>query len=242
MLTFEGHHFGTGSFLSRSLSINDDKFFPVTHLDHPTIQNHDELIKTVEKELQKGSYLSVWIEPIRQKLMDFVPHHFLLELRKLCTKYKTSLVFNETCSSFYRYDENEFFASNIKMITPDCTMTYLGGQAGQVFIRENLFLSNPLMLISTWDGDEFAFSNFYRAARNISENNIKFHFTKEAFDKKLTHEIQMYQYEEIHLKNGIGWFTGVFPHTFAKQFQNINGRYLVNPTFSMMKRYLKEGS
>jgi 4-aminobutyrate aminotransferase-like enzyme len=241
MLTFKGHYFGTGSFLSRSLSSNDDKFFPVTHLDHPNERNYKDLLEKMAVELESGQYLACWIEPIRQNYMDIVPRPFLKELKVLCNKYKTPLIYNETCSNFYKYEKNEFFASNSMDLTPDCTMTYLGGQAGQVFTRKELFLSNPLMLISTWDGDEFAFSNFYRAAKHVAENITKFHLTKQSFEKKLVNDIKKYQYKDISIKDGVGWFSGNFPTSFSSQFVFENNRYLVNPTLSTMNHYIKEG-
>ncbi len=241
LLTFKGHHFGNGSFLSRSLSQEEDPFFSAKQLAHPTQENFKEVLKEVKKELRKGSYLSIWIEPIRQNFMDFVPFDFLIELKRLSKHFKTPLIYNETNSGFYKYNQNSFFAANDEEITPDCVMAYLGGQAGQVFIREDFFLSDPLMMISTWDGDEFSFSNYHLAAKEIIKSSNQFHFTKQSFEKQITKEIEKYQVQEKHLKNGIGWFSGIFPSSFTKHFECQNGRYLINPTSSSMEQFIKKG-
>lgn len=239
MLTFKGHYFGQGSFLSRSLSSSEDNFFPVSHMDHPHEKNYKDILEKLTKELATGDYLSVWIEPIRQNFMDSVPHDFLKGLRELCTKHQVSLVYNETNSGFYKYHESHFYASNLNDITPDCTMVYMGGQAGQVCLKKNLFLAKPLMLISTWDGDEFSYSNFHRAAEFATQNSKKFLLTRQSFEKKLINEVKKYQFKSIEIKNGIGWFSGNFPTSLTCFFEKRNGRYLVNPTHSSMNRFIK---
>ena len=97
MLTFNGHFFGSGSFLSRSLSSSEDPFFPVNHLPHPTEENWQDVIELIKQELHSESYLGVWIEPVRQIHQT----KFLLilkELRKVTKSANVPLVFNETSS------------------------------------------------------------------------------------------------------------------------------------------------
>jgi acetylornithine/succinyldiaminopimelate/putrescine aminotransferase/GNAT superfamily N-acetyltransferase len=240
MVTFKGHFFGNGSFLSRSLSYEKDKFFNVVHLDSPTEENQREVLKSVEEQLISGPTGGVWIEPIQQKSMNRASKEFLTELRTLCTKYGTKLIFNETASSMYRFDNNHFFASSNKEIMPDAGFCFLGGQAGLCFKKEENFIEKPLMLISTWDGDEFSFSNFNQAAKNINSNINAYQKVKIDFTNRLTEVLESYDIYEMELSNGVGYFKGNISKKLQQIFNNENGRYLVCPSIGQMKKFLKE--
>ena len=152
---FDGHYFGTGSFLSRAVSSEGDYFFPRTILPHPTIENISEIKNKINKLSETCGILGVFIEPIGQKTGQFVSEELLKELRVITEKNGIPLIFNETNSKLYAYDETSFYAS-CENLKPDAIMTYHGGQLATVNICEKYFLDQPLMLISTWDGDEFS--------------------------------------------------------------------------------------
>ena len=240
MITFKGHFFGNGSFLSRSLSYDKDKFFNVTHLSTPDEENFNEVLTEVEIALKSGQTGGVWLEPIMQKTMQKTPVEFLKKLSSLCLQYKTKLIFNETASSMYRYESEDFFASSDKDIMPDAGFCFLGGQAGLCFKKEEIFIEKPLMLISTWDGDEFSFSNFNYATQLINNNLVEFNKTKIDFTNKLTEVLESFDIEEIELANGAGYFCGNISKELQENFSCINGRYIVCPNFGQMKRFLKE--
>ena len=240
MLTFKGSFFGNGSFLSRSLSNEKDGFFPTTHLKAPNKDNYQQVLGDVEKELKKNEYMSVWIEPVAQKSMNKVPKEFLLSLRKLCDEFTVPLVFNETASAFCRFSEKDFFTSNIPEISPDLGMCFLGGQAGIVFTKDYYFLEKPLMLISTWDGDEFSFANFIKAAENFKMNKGNFDETRNKFEKKLKSVLEKVPGCHYELSNGCGWIEGTLPQNLRKLMKEVENRFLIFPSWSEMKRYLND--
>ena len=47
MLTFKGHYFGNGSFLSRSLSSPKKGFFPVDCVSHPKEKNEEKVLDEI---------------------------------------------------------------------------------------------------------------------------------------------------------------------------------------------------
>lgn len=238
MLTFHGHYFGNGSALARSLSLDTDPYFNIVKLENPNSSNYQEILKLTEEEIKNGSYLAVWLEPLLQKTMEHVPLEFLKELRKLTTKYNVALVYNETASQFYRYNDKNFFASSDKDISPDAGLIYLSGQAGIAFATENYFLEQPLMMISTWDGDEFSFNSYYHAFKNVTSQNAEYHNTVKQFHQKLTAQLSQYHIDEIVIKNGFGYFKGVIPPELSKMFVLNKDRYIVCPSFDSMKEYL----
>ena len=52
-------------------------------------------------------------------------------------------------------------------------MSYLGGQIAIIHISKEFFLQQPLMLISTWDGDEFSLQNAVTSIKYEMANRSK---------------------------------------------------------------------
>ncbi|MCO4793436.1 MAG: aminotransferase class III-fold pyridoxal phosphate-dependent enzyme [Bacteriovoracaceae bacterium] len=241
MISFRGHHFGTGSFLSRSLSDEKDTFFPVHHYDHPTEKNWKDIIEKLESELKTGEILGVWLEPILQKSFKRVPKEFIHALNSLCDKYESNLILNETISSFHRFDSSTFFASGSNEISPSAVMLYMGGQSGMVFVKEEKFLEKPLMMISTWDGDEFSLSKFHTAAMSAHSNSKKVVDNYHQFEMKLEKDLKKYLIQDIDIKNGCGSFKGKIPNSLSTHFKYKDGRYLVAPNLNDIEMYLEKG-
>lgn len=239
MLTFKGHFFGNGSNLSRSLSYEQDSYFNVTHLTAPNENNFTQVLKEVENQFKSNPFLAVWIEPVLQKSMEKVPPEFLRALKELCHKNNVALIYNETASSMYRYNQKHYFASCIDEIIPDAGMIYTGGQSGLVFTSEKYFLAQPLMLISTWDGDEFSFNTYYEVFKNIQENKDYYIETVKKFQEKIVDELGKFEMDAIKIHNGFGYFKGSIPASLEKLFKkNEHHQYIVCPSFDAMKDYL----
>lgn len=239
MLTFKNHFFGNGSMLARSLSLDHDAYFQVTKLDNPNENDFRESLKLVEKELATHEYLAVWIEPVMQKTMEKMPYEFLRGLRELCTKYATALIYNETASQFFRYSHKQFMASCFTELSPDAGMIYFSGQSGMAFTDDKYFLEQPLMMISTWDGDEFHFLSYYHAYKNVMNNQEDYKEVSRAFHEKLLDKLSRYEMDVIKIENGVGYFKGSIPHSLSKMFVQHAGKYLVCPSYDAMKEYLE---
>jgi hypothetical protein len=241
MITFKGHYFGMGSFLARSLSLEKDAFFPVTHLDAPNGNNDNAVLEALEKELKARVNLGVWIEPITQKNPEKVSKAFLTKVKALCEKYQTSLIYNETASAAFRYDNALFSASNDDSLTPDAVMVYQGGQAGMVLVREKHFLPRPLMLISTWDGDEHSLYLYMKALGHTLKNKEAILKDRETFTHKLKEMVSPYQLTEFKVEKALGYFSAVLPPHLKKHFTP-TGRantYIVMPSDSAIRDFIK---
>ncbi|MFA6239224.1 MAG: aminotransferase class III-fold pyridoxal phosphate-dependent enzyme [Bacteriovorax sp.] len=238
MMTFKNHYFGNGSALARSLSIEADPYFEVTKLANPSENNYGEILKLVEAEFSTGKYLAVWIEPVLQKTMDKMPLEFLKGMRTLSTKYKVALVFNETASQFYRFSHSHFFASSNTEIAPDAGLIYFSGQSAMAFASDNYYLEQPLMMISTWDGDEFSFNTYHHAFTNVLKNEKDYKETTIQFHEKLIAHLSRYEIELIKLEKGFGYFKGSIPASMSKMFVYHGDRYIVCPSYDAMKEYI----
>jgi acetylornithine/succinyldiaminopimelate/putrescine aminotransferase len=164
-ISFKGQNFGRGSFLARSLSQPVDSFFPVTQLDEPTENNWKAVLSAITQNIENNLYQAVWIEPISSVSGQKVPLDFLKALRILCDQKNVALVFNETNSQNHGYDKGNYFAS--QLVTPDLAFAYLQGQMGIVFSSKKYFVTEPLSLISTWDGDMFSLLSYVE--RNLNK-------------------------------------------------------------------------
>ena len=130
-------------------------------------------------------------------------------------------------------------ASCFHEITPDAGMVYLSGQSGIAYTSTKYFLEQPLMMISTWDGDEFHFLSYYHAFKNVMANIEDYHLTAKAFHDKLVDKLFRYEIEVMKIDNGFGYFKGSIPNSMSKMFIQHNGVYLVCPSFDAMKEYLQ---
>jgi len=240
MITFKNHFFGNGSNLSRSLSYEQDPYFQVHQLDNPNENNFKSVLKDLELELSKAPALAVWIEPVLQKTMEKVPHEFLRELKEICKKFNTALIYNETASQMYHYNSNVYFASSLSDISPDAGMIFTGGQSGLVFTSTQYFLEQPLMLISTWDGDEFSLNTYFKAFKKIESNSSEYIQTMQQFQKKISTYLTQYDLDVLNISNGTGYFKGNLPAQVEKMFKkSVDGRYVIAPSFDAMKEFLK---
>ena len=238
MLTFKNHYFGNGSMLARSLSIETDPYFQVTRLENPTENNYESVLKSVETELKKKEHLAVWIEPLLQKTMEKVPYEFLRGLKKLCEQNGVALIYNETAGQMFRYSSKAFMAGSFEEIAPDAGMVYFSGQSGIAYASDKYFLEQPLMMISTWDGDEYHFLSYYHAFKNVMKNQEDYMKTAKAFHQKLVDDLSRFEIDCLKIENGFGFFKGSIPNSMAKMFVHKGNHYLVCPSYDAMKEYL----
>jgi 4-aminobutyrate aminotransferase-like enzyme len=237
MLTFEGHEFGRGGFLARSLSEAEDGLFPVTHLPCPNDDNFTEVLSLVNQAVEDQPHLAIWIEPLMQLTMQRMPAAFLMGLRELCDKKGIKLVFNETASACYRYDADEFVVSSNELLKPDMGLAYASGQAAFVFSKKENFLEKPLMLISTWDGDEFAMGQYIRGLKGLSHSDKDRKKIRKNFQENLLKVLKPYGCYDIELENGVGRFKGNLPNELSQYFKQVGELFLVCPNHEQMEDF-----
>ncbi len=239
LITFEGHYFGSGSFLARSLS-EEDPYFPVKKLPAPDGKNWKEVLELMREELSQNQALGVWLEPVLQKTCQKVPREFLIELKKLCNKEETPLIYNETAAGNFRYGKT-FYAANDPEISPDAGMVYLGGQAGIVFLKEKYFMDQPLMMISTWDGDELSLAQYVAATKELLNEQELFFEIRETFSQMIERLVVDNNITESNLGVGFGRITGSLPYHLHKNFRKNGNTFYYMPAYKTMKLAIKEG-
>ncbi|MCF8059844.1 MAG: aminotransferase class III-fold pyridoxal phosphate-dependent enzyme [Bacteriovoracaceae bacterium] len=240
LLTFKGHYFGSGSFLSRSLSGSEEhNYFPTIKLENPTQENSKDILKEISTLIERGEINSIWLEPVQQTTYQKSPIDFLKQLKALANDQNIPVIYNETASQQFTFSNDHYFASNDSSIMPNASFSFLGGQAGIIFIEESLFVSKPLMMISTWDGDEHAFATYHKASSKIISNKEDFLKTRNDFQQKITTELKNYPAICHNIENGRGLINGAIPLKFRKLFRETEDGLLLDPCYNSMKSYLR---
>jgi acetylornithine/succinyldiaminopimelate/putrescine aminotransferase len=238
-LAIEDQYFGHGSFLSRSLSGHGENFFPTDHVTSPFDIPEEDFLYELEGYLKQGGYQALFVEPLEYMTLRRLPVDLLKQIKCLCEKYKTPLVYNETAAASYRYDVDHFTASNIEGVEPDAGCIFLGGQAAMVYCKEELFIDKPLMMISTWDGDELSFVTYLNAINEIEENKLDFTQTVSSFDKRMQEEASKFDIEEFYIENSIGIIEGNLPNSLRSVLTSLYGTYRICPSYYQMKKFLE---
>ena len=205
-------------------------------MPHPNEETESEILKKLEAELKLDQYLALFLEPVRQNRMDHLSENFLKKVLELGRSYKTPVVFNESASSFYRYGKS-FYAASDEML-PDAIMNYFGGQAGLCYLKSEIYVEKPLMLISTWDGDEYSTRAYAHMAKKIQNNLAENLELRRIFSAVLNSSLSSAGASAINLHNGRGSFKGPIPLSLQQYFRKEKSFFLVNPTFSSMKDFI----
>ncbi len=201
VISFRGHYFGSGSFMSRSISEEKDAYFPVSYFDHPTQENEELVLKEIEKIVKVQKILAIFIEPSPQKLNNKnVSSKFLVNLSKVASKNGVKIVYNISSQML----STSFLTMEAQ---PDAMMAYLGGQMGVCYMSNDCYVDAPLMLISTWDGDSHSLAQFVSAKKSSKEvdgTNIEraFGVTEVAPGKYIENTDRSYKHQQLSNDRG----------------------------------------
>ena len=161
-VSFDGGYAGHTTAAARSLSdpasaVADGPFgyFDWPRLPHPnapeTIAALDALIAThgVEK------LLGVYVEAVQARTGRVLQPEAWARLCGWRDRTGVPLVLIETTTGFGRTGTGRWYAERLEGHA-DLVLWWAGGQIGHVFAHDRVFVSEPLQLISTWDGDELS--------------------------------------------------------------------------------------
>ena len=241
LVTIEGSDFGSGSFMARSLSGAGEAFFDVDRLPVPTGESDEAFFESLAQRLASDQVLGVFVEPLLRRTLKPIHEDALRRIVKTCREHGVPVVFNDTTSLFYRYTPEAFGASGVEGAEPDATIAHLGGQTALVACNDALFLEEPLLLISTWDGDALSLAQFERA-RQLVENDVNsFRSVRAEFHKNLTSALESIGGVESQLRDGVGAVRGELPEPLTAMLRPAGDNlWLSCPSYSEMLRFNKQ--
>lgn len=239
LITIENSMFGCGSFMARSLSNIGEPYFDVVRLDQPTEETEKQFRKDFKAALT-DDVLGVFIEPVFQRMMEWVCPHLMEDISEMCSAAKVPWVSNDTAGMFYRFNHDHFAPAAVEGLEPDFFMAYLGGQMGLVGCTKEMFLDDPLLLISTWDGDAFSLAQFHHVMKQVQAAPadhtgmlMKYHYA-------LTGLLEKLGVCTKKIGGGIGWFSGNIPDELASMFRkNEHGNFVSCGSVGEMLRFLE---
>ena len=159
MLTMEGHYFGEGSFLARSLSGIGDPYFDVQRLDS----------EAVSEQLRQRLHEDCWLAVFVQTELFAGRLDQLADCIEVCRDAGVPIVVNETGPRFGTDEQASRLLFQSFNLLPDAGVAWLGGQMSLTYTNDFLFADDPLLLISTWDGDAYSLARFAETLRQQND-------------------------------------------------------------------------
>ncbi len=161
---------------ARSLSDENNYQSPFAWFDWPKVQHPVETsdetslaeIRSQISHYSSERILGIAVELIGEKSGYVVSNNFLDGLNQIRQETSIPLIFVETASALGR-SGSTIFKSDSLMVKPNMVWWYAGAQLGHVFVDHDYYVSTPLTLISTWDGDEISMKRTYQHLRVAHE-------------------------------------------------------------------------
>jgi acyl-CoA reductase-like NAD-dependent aldehyde dehydrogenase/4-aminobutyrate aminotransferase-like enzyme/GNAT superfamily N-acetyltransferase len=160
---------GTTTAVSRSLTepsayAEPFSWFNWPLAEHPAQSSVKDSIASINGLVaQHGAenVLGFVVELMGEKTGHALSPEFLVELDQVRRTTGIPIAFVETASALGRNGQSLFFADS-HPIAPNLVLWYAGAQLGHLFTDDQYYVSKPLTLISTWDGDEISIRRTYR--------------------------------------------------------------------------------
>ncbi|MCA9659399.1 MAG: aminotransferase class III-fold pyridoxal phosphate-dependent enzyme, partial [Myxococcales bacterium] len=175
----EGGYLGHVTAAARSLSdpagfADGFALFDWPRLPHPseggvaaTIAALDALVDRVGG----GALFGLYVELVGERSGLVLEADDAVALAAACRRHDLPLVLVETTTGCYRSGRGAWGVDGLPAeVVPDLVLWYPGGQLGHIFVGDRYYIDRPLMLISTWDGDELSIIRAHehlRAGRRV---------------------------------------------------------------------------
>lgn len=239
LISVRGHYFGNGTMLARSLSGLDSPRYPVIHVTAPGDEHDRRALDSIRVALESSEALALFVEPLAMRSMARLTPGTLTRIADLCRRAEVPLVFNDSAGLFYRYSDESFAASGVPGLEPDAVVASLGGQMAMSLMRAPLFISEPLKLISTWDGDGLSLAKFSAAARFVENDRPAYRVLRQRFMETLATLLTQLPAASHELRFGGGWVQGNVPESLAAMLERgADDRRLICPSRSAMQQWV----
>ena len=240
ILCMENTYFGHGSFAARSLALPGQQFYPVDFIPDPSSVGEAKAIEILKQQLSANDYLAFCVEPLMQKSLQRLSLEFLNTASEICSNSGVPIISNDTASAFNRYSSESFSAG--PLFNADISILFLGGQMGLVMTSEKWFVSDPLALISTWDGDEHTLRLYAQYLRHYLDNQKDINRIRKRFSDHVKHLLNQQEKLCFDIHNGFGWIQGPLEYELARLCDKTicDGRYLLIPDDDSIAQYMEE--
>ena len=147
--------------------------FAWPRVPHPADAGSAATVDALRGEIARAggpdAVLGIYIEPVQERTGRVVPADFWPLFAQLRKELGIPWIAVETASACYRSGAGPFASTGLP-ITPDLLVWWGGAQTGYIHVATRWRAAEPLMMVSTWDGDELSLVREHhqlRAARRI---------------------------------------------------------------------------
>jgi len=178
---FRGGFVGNVTAAARSVSDGDGfeehfALFDWPMLPHPS-EDLDGCLAGLEALVAKHgstSILGILIETVGERSGNCLEGEAAVALAAACKRHDLPLVLVETAAGYYRSGAGAWGVDSLPdSVRPDLVLWYAGGQLGHVFVNDRYYVAKPLMLISTWDGDEVSIIRTHEGLRHAWRMDLR---------------------------------------------------------------------
>lgn len=172
---FEGGYVGQTTAAARSLSDPagfGDRFalFEWPRLPHPSRVGIEATLAAVDAlvaDRGADAILGLYVELVGERSGLVLVGDDAEKLAAACRRHDLPLVLVESATGLYRSGHGAWGVDALPAsVVPDVVLWYPGGQLGHVFVGDRYWIEKPLMLISTWDGDEVSVARTHEHLRS----------------------------------------------------------------------------
>lgn len=168
VLGLERQYLGHTTAAARSLSDPSGEQQPFAWFDWPRVPHPQEVgtdaslaaIMAAINRYGPDRFIGIVVALMGERSGLQLPDDFQSALSALHTDTGIPIIAVETASSLGRLGPN-LWASDGEPLKPNVILWYAGAQLGHVFVDDKHYVSKPLTLISTWDGDELSMLRTY---------------------------------------------------------------------------------
>jgi 4-aminobutyrate aminotransferase-like enzyme/GNAT superfamily N-acetyltransferase len=171
---YVGHVTGAARSLSDPRGFGDDlALFEFPRLPHPAdgVAEFDAAFDALVAKEGAERLLGLVAEVVGERSGKLLAGAAASALAAACRRHDVPLVLVETASGNHRTGAGAWGVDSLPAdVVPDMVLWYPGSQIGHVFVGDRYFVKKPLVLISTWDGDELSAIRAHehlRAARRL---------------------------------------------------------------------------
>lgn len=168
VIGFSQQYFGNITAAARSLSHDEGQskpfgFFKWPLISHPSLVGNEQSLKELMQVIETyrpQKILAIALELVGEKSGLVFDEEFLQKLSEIRKITSIPLIFCENASGFYRNQKSLFLTTSLST-KPNMLWFYNDAQLGSILVDDEYFVSKPLTLISTWDGDDISMLRSY---------------------------------------------------------------------------------
>lgn len=171
---YVGHVTAAARSLSDPRGFGDDlALFEFPRLPHPAagIAAFTAALDDLVQREGADRLLGLFVEIVGERSGHVLAGEAASALAAACRRHDLPLVLVETASGGYRGGHGPWGVDTLpEGVVPDMVLWYPGSQVGHIFVGDRYYIKKPLVLISTWDGDELSAIRAHqhlRAARRL---------------------------------------------------------------------------